>query len=81
MKEKEEKEEGGRGRKGREEAGWLVRWQVCLSGLPWHGEGLLHLSEHSSGPEHRDRLPQTPLGYRITLLKGLLSLLKYHGSK
>ncbi len=46
----------------------------------WHGEGLLHLSEHSSGPERRDQLPQSPLGNRITLLENLLSFLIYQGS-
>lgn len=64
----------------RGEAGWLVRWQVCSSGLPGMVRGSFHLSKQSSSPEPGGRLPQSPLGNRITLIKNLLSLLKFHRS-
>lgn len=69
MEEEEEDEEG--------EAGWLVRWWVCSSGLPGMVRGLSHLSEQGSGPEPTAQLPQSPLSERITLPENLLALLMY----
>lgn len=72
---------GGWGSERGERRARLVSQMVgLLERAVWYGEGLLHLAEHSSGPEPREGLPHSPLGNRSTLLKKLLSLLMSQGS-
>lgn len=74
-------EERGRGSERGERRGRLVSQMADLFvWAAWHGEGLFHLSEHSSGPQPRDRLPQSPLGNRITLLENPPGVLMYQVS-
>ena len=74
-------EKRGRGSERGERRGRLVSQMADLFvWAAWHGEGLFHLSEHSSGPQPRDRLPPSTLGDRITLLANPLGLLMYQGS-
>lgn len=55
-----------RGRLVSQMAGLFV-WAV------WHRQGLLHLSEHSRGPEHTDRLPQSPLVFSLAAWTSVIS--------
>lgn len=59
-------------RRGERRGGLVSQMAGLFDRAAWHGEGLLHLSEHSSGQEPRRRLPRGPLGNRITLLENIL---------